>query len=132
MTTPWRVIQEHLINDGVMTEQGVTRTPKPRHCRDCGAAVIAAITDLGLEVAVHPTPTTPGGELGALMAGSATYALLDHGEMVHRDQYRIAKRNADQECTYIQHVCGMPQPERNTHFIKEKHEIDSDNAAPPF
>lgn len=116
MSAPWRVIQERLVADGAMTEQQVTRTPKARHCRDCGRSVIAAITDLGFEVSVEPTPTTPAGELDVLMRGGTTYALLEHGELVWRSRHRIAYRDANHEPTHAGHRCSDRPPEHNARF----------------
>ncbi|WP_346007273.1 hypothetical protein [Janibacter terrae] len=131
MTAPWQRVREHLINDGVMTEQNVTRTPKPRHCLHCGRAVIAAITDLGFEVAVEPTPTTPLGELHVLLAGGATYTLLPWGEMVHRDKRRITHRDANNERVHAQHQCGNAPPEINPLFPAKRIHIEFPDQ-PPF
>ena len=121
MSAPWQAIKARLVADGQMSDQGVTRTPKQRHCRDCGRVVIAAITDLGFEVAVEPSATTTFGELTALMNGGETYALLDHGEMVWRSQHRIAYASPDKERTHAMHECGKAPPERNSLFeIKAK------------
>ena len=130
MTTPWHVIKDQLIADGAMTEQHVTRTPKPRHCRDCGRAVIAAITDLGFEITVEPTPTTPAGELSALMNGGQTFAILDHGEMVWRSMHRIKYRDANKERAHAKHQCGINPPEINTLFTKKNTRIDYDGPIP--
>ena len=124
-------VRQHLISEGVLTEQNVTRTPKPRHCRDCGRVVIAAITDLGFEIAVEPSATTPAGELDTLLSGGMTFALLDHGEMVWRDQRRITYRNADRERTHARHECGKSPPEVNPLFVKT-HTSINDDGTPPF
>lgn len=119
MTTPWRVIQDRLVADGAMSEQGVTRTPKARHCAGCGRVVIAAITDCGFEVAVDPYPLTPRGELEAAIADVDIFAVLDHGEMVRRDKHRIAFKDANNESAHPCHECGRgilfeahPMPEK--------------------
>lgn len=111
MTAPWKVIKDRLVAEGDMTERDVTRTPKPRVCRSCGRDVIAAITDLGFEVAVDPTPTTTTGELATLISGGQTYALLNHGELVWRSHHRIAWATPDTEPTHAQHDCGRAPPE---------------------
>lgn len=111
MTTPWKIIKDRLVADGTMTERNATRTPKPRVCRSCGRDVIAAITDLGFEVAVDPTPTTTLGELAVLATGGETYALLPWGEMVWRTQHRIAWATPDTEATHARHDCGRAPPE---------------------
>lgn len=131
MATPWHVIKDRLVADGAMTEQHVTRTPKPRHCRDCGRAVIAAITDLGFEITVEPNPTTPEGELTTLMNGGMTFALLDHGEMVWRSRHRIKYRDANNERAHAKHECGKAPPEKNPAFMKRKARTSFDGP-PPF
>lgn len=123
-------VRQHLINDGVLTEQNVTRTPRQRHCRDCGRIVIAAITDLGFEAAVEPTPTTPAGELHVLLTGGRTYALV-YGELVWRNHHRIEHRDANNETTHAMHECGKAPPEIHPAFLeKQKHISDSDK--PPY
>lgn len=118
MSAPWHVIKDRLIADGAMTEQQVTHTPKPRHCRKCGRAVIAAITDLGFQIAVEPTPTTPRGELHVLMAGGRTFAIIAN-TMIWRDQYRIAFHDANTETTHAMHQCGKAPPETNPLFTQK-------------
>ena len=108
-------VRQHLINDGVLTEQNVTRTPKQRHCRDCGRVVIAAITDLGFEVAVEPSATTTLGELTTLMNGGETYAQVA-GQLVWRSSHRINYRSPDEEQTHAMHECGKAPPEKNPLF----------------
>lgn len=133
MTTPWRVIQQSLINQGVMTEQGVTRTPRQRHCSGCGRVVVAAITDLGFEVAVDPLPLTIEGELDALVAGRETYALLDHGELVWRNHHRITFRSADEEQAHALHECDRSQqPEVNEKFLPKKKAETRDAESIPY
>lgn len=119
-------IRQHLINDGAITEQNVTRTPKQRHCAGCGRVVIAAITDTGFEIAVEPHPTTTAGELDVLMAGGETFALLDHGEMVWRSQHRINYASPDKERTHARHECGKAPPEINPTFAVKARRIDFD------
>lgn len=135
MAAPWERVRESLIQNGAMTEQNVTHAPKPRHCANCGRAVIAAITDMGDEIAVEPTPTTPHGELTTHLTGGATYALLPWGEMVRRDQYRIAHRDANNEQTHAQHQCGKAPPEIHPAYVekqKARKERTTDTNEIPF
>lgn len=132
MSAPWQRVKDQLVLDGTMTEQNVTRTPKPRHCRHCGRAVIAAITDAGFEIAVEPTPTTPAGELHTLINGGKTFAILDHAEMVWRDIHRITYRDANKERTHAMHECEKRAPEINPIFAKAKTRIHPHTEAIPF
>ena len=132
MSTPWQRVRDQLINDGAMTEQGVTRTPKPRHCRDCGRAVIAAIDANGFEVAVEPTPTTPAGELGVLLAGGRTYALI-YGAMHYRTARRIEYQDANNETVHAMHECGKAPPETHPAYLAKKERGNAlANEKPPF
>lgn len=110
MTTPWRVIKDQLIADGAMDEQHVTRTPKARHCRHCGRAVIAAITDDGFTVAVEPTPTTPAGELHTLMNGGKTFTVKTDA-VILRTWWRIKSADANSEPVHAKHQCDKAPPE---------------------
>ena len=132
MSAPWQAIKARLVEDGAMTEQQVTRTPKARHCRDCGRSVIAAITDLGFEIAVEPGATTPAGELDTLLSGGMTFAVLDHGELVWRDQRRIKYRDANNEPTHARHECGKAPPEKNPIFGQKIKPAIVETDTPPF
>lgn len=132
MSAPWQAIKARLVADGQMSDQGVTRTPKARHCRDCGRSVIAAITDLGFEIAVEPMATTPAGEFTALMNGGETYALLDHGEMVWRSQHRIAYATPNKERTHAMHECEKAPPEKNPIFGQKAKPVTVETDNPPF
>lgn len=132
MTAPWKVIKDRLVAEGDMTERDVTRIPKPRVCRSCGRDVIAAITDLGFEVAVEPTPTTALGELRTLAEGGATYALLPWGEMVRRSQHRIAWATPDTEPTHAQHDCGRSPPEIHPNHRPRAQSRTNFDGRPPF
>lgn len=102
-----------LIAKGLMDDQGVTARPRQRHCRRCGAAVIAALADT-LTVAVHPTPTTVAGELAALLAGARTYQVWG-SSMSYRDHWviRAAVNHPDVVDVHVAHSCGMAAPEAN-------------------
>lgn len=132
MTTPWQRVRDRLIAEGAMTEQQVTHTPKPRHCRHCGRAVIAAITDIGFEIAVEPTPTTPRGELHVLMAGGRTFAIIAN-TMIWRDQYRIAFHDANTETVHAMHQCGIFPPETHPSHTAKKARVEWQEGDPiPF
>lgn len=114
-----------------MDHQGVTRKPKPRHCRRCGMAVIAAIDDHGLTTSVSPTPTTAKGELDARLAGLRTFTLWG-GEMLYRSYWEIKGLHPDRYDVHVIHECGTPPPEINPKRIKPPIRKEDDNAPPPF
>lgn len=132
MSAPWKVIRDRLVAEGDMTERNVTRTPKLRVCRSCGRDVIAAITDLGFEVAVDPEPTTTLGELTVLLAGGETYAVLPWGEMVWRTQHRIAWATPDEERSHARHDCDRSPPEVNPAFTPRRRTRASTDGPIPF
>ena len=107
-----------LTRDGHMDEDRVTRRPRPGHCRHCHLAITAAITDAGFTAACWPTPTTPHGELTALLAGLRTYT-ANPDTLLHRDDYRIRTRNANQARVLVQHRCGdTPPPPNPIHDVQ--------------
>lgn len=127
----WERVKASLVAKGLMDHQGVTAKPKPRHCARCGAAVIAAIDDLGLTVACDPHPTTVAGELDALMRGAATFTPLDGRALVYRTARRIRQWNPDLYDVLVIHECRMPPPPINPTRIRPRRKDDS-NAPPPF
>lgn len=127
---PRQRVLDHLIADGTITEQGVTRTARSRHCRTCRRVVLAAITDLGFEIALDPPALTPLGELQAQAAGVHTYAVLPWGEMVRRTIGRITRRNAaDEEC-HAQHECSRKA--QFDAFPFQAKRIAAHDAEPPY
>lgn len=101
-----------LIRDSHMDEDRATRRPRPGHCRHCHLAITAAITDAGFTATCWPTPTTPHGELQALMTGLRTFTALE-ADLLHRDDFRIRGRNANQVRVLVQHRCGDTPPPAN-------------------
>ncbi|WP_191565147.1 hypothetical protein [Janibacter melonis] len=126
---PRQRVLDHLIADGTITEQGVTRTARNRHCRSCRRIVLAAITDLGIEIALDPPALTPLGELQAHTAGVHTYAVLPWGEMVRRTPSRITHRDAAHEESHAQHEC-VPRARYDTHPAPVRHNAARDDEPP--
>lgn len=125
-----RRIQDHLIDTGAMTEQRVTHTPRPRHCRHCGLAVIAAIDDLGFESVCDPHRLTKQGELEALMHGRWTFAINPYGGgMYARRARQIMHRPADEEYVYAAHKCGADPLH---HYPPETNQSVNYDDDPPF
>lgn len=130
-TADWGRIKAHLQRQGLMDHQGVTTTPKARHCRRCGAAVTAAIDDLGLTTAAHPVPTTTAGELAALLAGLHTFTLMP-GRLIFRNARIIRKWSPDEYDVLVQHRCGMPIPPANPLRMTTRRKECDPNAPIPF
>lgn len=113
MTAPtW--LRDHLIRAGHVTETGLTRRAKIRHCARCGHAVLAGLDNYtgALEVAADPIPLSALGEAMALVAGHRTFALhQEAGSWVldRRDDEHIAHHPAGtrtHEDVVPSHVCG--------------------------
>ena len=128
----WQQVKAHLLGEALMSETGVLRKPRMRHCRrGCGLVLFAGLDDMGLEAWCWPHPTTVPGELGALMAGLVTFGHVD-GELVRRCHRRITWRDADREAVYVQHRCADPPPPvSELHRRKTRKEI-APNSPPPF
>jgi len=123
-------VRNHLIDTGVITARGLTRTTTHRHCpRGCGL-VLLACQDSGIEIWCDPLPITPAGELTALLTGRPTYTLL-LGQLAYRHFDRITFRDANTDRVYAAHQCGTPQPDVNYRHIKTMQRPDH-SAAPPF
>lgn len=131
MTTQ-RVL-DRLIADGHLDETGVTRTPRPVHCRACRLGVIAAITDAGFTVACWPTPTTALGELHAAAAGLPTYSWHPGDGLYRRDDFRIAAGTTGRVRVLVTHRCGDPPPPANPAWaVRERaRQAHEDPTAPP-
>lgn len=105
-------LKRALIAKSVITETGLTRKARTRHCR-CGLAVIACIDDLGLDAIAWPTPTTTLGELVAALAGLRTWHHAASSEaLIARGPHTIRAKPADTVRVLVQHRCGDPPPER--------------------
>jgi len=73
-------VAEHLIADGTMTRDRVTKTAKPRTCQKCWARVLTGLDEIGRRTEVDPTPINNLGECFALLTGRATYGIF-YGEL---------------------------------------------------
>ncbi len=121
-------LRRKLIDDGTMTEDGVTKRARQRH-HVCGMLVLAGIDDLSIEAIADPWPVTVADELAALLAGRCTWTLIGE-EMVYRAAHRIRYRNADEEPAYVEHICGVRAYPQNPRHKKPRTRARSDN--PPF
>lgn len=129
MTTTQRV-RAHLLAEGHTDEQGATRTPRPGHCRHCRLALTITISDAGFTIGCWPTPTTPLGELHALVAGRRTFTRHED-RLLYRDDFRITGRSADVVPVLVEHRCGdRPPPVNTRHDQPRALEVARD--VPPF
>ena len=109
-TTPAWVL-DHMLAQGmghiVTTHRRQRATPR-RH-DPCRAPVWQGLCDRE-DVVIDPTPTTPDGELFALMVGRRTYEMNWHGEISRRWPAHIRDADADTVRVYIAHACQGPYP----------------------
>lgn len=124
-------VTRKLVADGTMTTDRVTTTPRVRHCRTCGVAVIAALADdgprtPGIRVHLDYRPLTPLGELQALVLGLTTYHVTA-GSVAWRDPITIARRPADRSVVHHRHVC---QPLPPIAYATDHHATTAAGAAP--
>lgn len=75
----------------------------------CGQPVWTGLCDRE-DVVIDPTPTTPDGELYAILTGRRTYEMNWHGEISRRHPAHIRHDNANQVRVYIAHNCDGPYP----------------------
>lgn len=93
MTTPWEIVEAHLIRNGTISPDGITRRAQPRRCPDCRAPLLIGLDAdrCALRADVDPRPITALGELLAQLEGRRTYALNSNGGRLVLD-YRDAGR----------------------------------------
>lgn len=141
MTAPtW--LRDHLIRAGHMTETGLTRRAKIRHCARCGLAVLSGLDNYtgALEAAADPIPLSPLGEAMALIAGHRTFGLHQEGGtwvLDRRDPDDIAHYPAgtrDREDVVPSHVCGTAWtgPLTTTSRFPETRPPAPTGSTPPF
>lgn len=132
MTLPtW--LADQLIDAGDLTPHRVSRRARTMRCPWCSAYVQAAIDDLGFESFTHPAPTTPAGELAAVLAGRRMHTLVA-GELVHRGEHRITAKSADEEMAFPAHECGseMTFPVSEKYVKRRKAAWPKDDDPIPF
>lgn len=112
-STPWEIIEAHLVRTGVIAPDGITRRAQPRRCRDCRAPVLTGLDAdrCSLRADVDPRPLTALGELLAQLEDRRTYALCsDSGRLVlnYRDAGRLAHNPAGtgRFDVMAEHRCG--------------------------
>jgi hypothetical protein len=114
---PWLV--SLLVQRGVMSESGLSRTAKMLECRDCKSHVIAGLDAdrCAREAVCDPLALSKQGEALALIAGRSTWHLLA-GRLEYRDHWRILGYPAG----------SVNRPVVASHLCH--HQIPSDWAAP--
>jgi hypothetical protein len=113
----------------------VGRVAKLRPCRSCRRLVWRG-RDQGAFVEADWQPTTPLGEVLALMAGRGTYRLVltfDGYELMARDPWTI-KAGRSKWPVVARHVCGAPALPAQVGTILDKPERPGadPNGPPPF
>lgn len=111
-------LRDHLIRAGHMTEKGLTRRAKIRHCARCGLALLTGLDAemCALEAACDPSPLSPLGEALALVEGRRTWALHSEGGrwvLDRRDEDEIASEPAAshlRQDVLRQHRCESGAP----------------------
>ena len=89
----------------------------------CGQPVLAG-TAWPWAVVLDPTPTTPEGELFAILTGRTTVQLVGR-ELWRRRTRDLALSNADEVIVLIEHCCAGPPPIPNDIWAPKKR-TDSD------
>lgn len=140
-STPWEVLERHLINAGHLTTEGIGRRAKPRRCRRCGSPTLVGLDAdrCALRADVDPQPLTAIGEALAQLEGRRTYALVNDGHRLvlnYRDAGRIAHRPAAGPGRYDvmpTHVCGsISRLPTTTSFITRNLTVLPQGAPCPF
>jgi hypothetical protein len=115
-TTPWEIVEAHLIRTGVISPDGITRRAQPRRCRSCQAPILIGLDAplCALRADVDPQPLSALGEALAHLEDRRTYALCNDGPRIvldYRDAGRIAHRPAGtgRFDVMAEHRCG-PAP----------------------
>lgn len=111
MTMP-RWLADRLVEDGVLSESGLSRTARIRAHPPCRIPTMAGIDSDGLDAWCELAPLSAAGEAGALLAGRRTHRL--HADrLVRRDQWSIAGRPAGSDASepvFAEHRCRQPIP----------------------
>lgn len=139
---PW--LKQLLIDNGSMTETGITRAAKPRRCKQCNQPIIVGLNDdqCAFETHADPQPLSALGEAIALLEGRTTIALANEGGrwVLHRrDDFQIRGRPAGTTPRWDvlrTHTCGTPTPTGptaapSTHPSTTRERLPA-NAPPPF
>ena len=107
---PW--LRSMLIDKGVMSEGGLTRTAHIRTHRSCGLPTMSGISDLGFDTWCDLAELTTTGEAEALLTGRHTYELYAGRSLYHRDRWTIHSRPAggERHPVLAEHRCAEQLP----------------------
>jgi hypothetical protein len=117
-STPSDLLRRVLEPLGLWNADGISRRARARHCRKCGALVMAGLDAdvLAAPVLCDIQPLTPLGEIAALFEGIRTVSITWEGNRFvidDRDQWRIAGKpagTAPNSDVVTEHVCGRTVP----------------------
>lgn len=107
-TTMPRWLSEALIDKGILTAQGLTRTARVR-THPCGVPCLAGIDDNGLDAWCELAEITTLAEAHALLDDRTTYR-IHAAQLVRRDQWHIRAHPASDEPTLVEHRCHASLP----------------------
>lgn len=103
-------LQQLLVDEGHVTETGLTRTPRHRPCRRCGQRTLAAIDDCGFDAITWGWPTTSVGELLAVIAGRHRWHVGFAGGLILRGPQTTKAKPPGVVDVHVEHHCADPPP----------------------
>lgn len=108
MTISKKQLTQHLINQGHLTDQGLTRQARQRPCPRCRNPAIAGININGKDTWLDPQPIDAPTELRLLLDGQTTYSIHAQRDIVPRDKHwiRAYPPGHPHRPTHQQHHCA--------------------------
>ena len=112
MTEQAQWLQSMLVDKGVLSEAGLTRTAGIRTCRSCRVQCLAGIAITGLDAWADLGQLHAVGEFACLLAGRPTWSLYAGRQLVPRDRHWITRypAGAGPRPAFAVHRCGDPIP----------------------
>lgn len=114
MTGNWSMVQRILGARGLANADGISRTVRAGVCRRCHAPILTGLDSdvAALPARVDPEPVDQAGELLAVLAGRATYALRRAGlrlELDARSSFHMKTPPGNGRFDVLaEHACGTP------------------------
>lgn len=111
----WEVVKGSLIERGLWDEDGIKRKARARHCKRCGAVVMAGLDHdrMALDVYCDPYPINALGEAVALLSDRRSYYLRWLGGEYNLDprySWDIEAHAAGSQPNIdvlVNHICGQ-------------------------